>query len=153
MFERFSREARQAVTDAEAEARALGSSTIDAEHLLLALARHDGTLAAAGLDHDSVLEALAAERERSLAAVGVNASDFELPSPVMPPKPRFATSSKRTLELALRVALVRRDKRISGGHILLALLLAEAGTVPRALEQAGVDRDELRARIEAEMNR
>ena len=41
MFERFTHEARAAVKDAEGEARELGSPTIEAEHLLLALTRQD----------------------------------------------------------------------------------------------------------------
>jgi ATP-dependent Clp protease ATP-binding subunit ClpA len=150
MFERFSHEAREAVRTAEAEARELGSPTIEAEHLLLALADRVASLAAVGLDHDGVLAALEAERDRSLAAVGVSASGFE-PS-LLPGKPKFATSAKSALELALREALGRGDNRITAGHVLLGVLRAQAGTVPRALHQAGVDRDELRARIAAEMD-
>ena len=41
MFERFTREARLVVANAEAEARELGSPTIEAEHVLLALTRID----------------------------------------------------------------------------------------------------------------
>ena len=150
MFERFSHEAREAVKAAEAEARELGSPTIEAEHLLLALADRVAALPATGLDHDGVLAALDAERDRSLAAVGVSASGFE-PSPLST-KPKFATSAKSALELALREALVRGDKRILPGHVLLGVLRPQAGTVPRALQQAGVDRDELRARTEAELD-
>ena len=150
MFERFSHDAREVVKVAEAEARELGSPAIEAEHLLLALADRVAALPAAGLDHDGVLAALDAERDRSLAAVGVSASGFE-PSP-LPTKPKFATSAKSALELALREALVRGDKRILPGHVLLGVLRPQAGTVPRALQQAGVDRDELRARTEAELD-
>src|SRR6478609_5594872 len=61
------------VAEALGEARELGSPTVEAEHLLLALTRSDNAAAAAlrakGLDHDAVAEALAAETERSLAAV------------------------------------------------------------------------------------
>ena len=98
MFERFSHDAREVVKGAEAEARELGSPAIEAEHLLLALADRVAALPAAGLDHDGVLAALDAERDRSLAAVGVSASGFE-PSP-LPSKPKFATSAKSALELA-----------------------------------------------------
>ena len=159
MFERFTREARDVVKGAEAEARVLGSRTIEAEHILLALTRLDpstpagAALAAAGLDHDAVLEALDAERARSLLAVGIAAGDFDVPTRPPSDRPRFATSAKPVLERALRAALARRDRRIEAGHILLGLLEAEAGTVPRALVQAGVERDELRARATAAMDR
>ena len=152
MFERFTHDARAVVKGAEAEAVELGSPTIEAEHMLLALARRDPTLAAAGLDHDAVLLALDAERERSLAAVGVAAGDFDIPPVRVARKPQFAASAKTALERAVRAALARGDRRIEGGHLLLALLQAQAGTVPRALEQAGVDRDELRAAVSRAMS-
>jgi D-alanyl-D-alanine carboxypeptidase len=148
MFERFTRDARQVVRSAETLASGLGSPTIEAEHLLLALADRESVLAAAGLDHDGVLAALDAERDRSLIAVGVRASDFDLP-PARATRPRFAASGKLALERALRAAVARSDKRLAAGHILLGVLAAEAGTVPRALAIAGVDRAELRAQVEA----
>ena len=157
MFERFTREARAAVKDAEAEARELGSPTIEAEHLLLALTRQapgsavGRALTEAGLDHDRVVEALDAERERSLAAVGISIGDFELPAPRPSTRPRMAAGAKSALEHALRISLARADKRIDGGHILLALLRAEAGTVPRALREAEVDRRELNDLVAAAM--
>jgi len=159
MFERFTREARMAVKDAEAEAQARGSTTIEAEHLLLALTRQPPdtavgeALANAGLDHDALEQALDAERERSLAAVGISIGDFDLPAPRPAAKPRFATNAKSALEHALRISLERADRRIDGGHILLALLRAEAGTIPRALDEAGVGRDELRELTAAAMSR
>jgi ATP-dependent Clp protease ATP-binding subunit ClpA len=149
MFERFTREARMAVKDAEAEARELGSPTIEAEHLLLALTRQDPAtavgraLAEAGLDHDRVEDALASERERSLLAVGISIGDFDLPAPRPATRARMAASAKSALEHALRISLERADRRITGAHILLALLRAQAGTVPRALHEAGVDRTHL----------
>jgi ATP-dependent Clp protease ATP-binding subunit ClpA len=159
MFERFARDARAAVKDAEADARELGSPTIEAEHLLLALTRQDPATAVgqafneAGLDHDSATAALAAERERSLAAVGISIHDFDLPAPHPSSKPRMAAGAKSALEQSLRISLERADRRIDGGHILLALLRAEAGTVPRALTEAGVDRRELNDLVTAAMSR
>ena len=153
MFERFTREARRVVVTAEAEARALGSPAIEPEHLLLALTRLDQTapaaeaLAQAGLDHDAMLEALDAERERSLMAVGISIGDFDLPPARPSAKPRIAAGTKSALERALRISLARADKRIGSGHILLALLRAEAGTVPRALKAAGVDAAEVNDRV------
>jgi ATP-dependent Clp protease ATP-binding subunit ClpA len=61
----------------------------------------------------------------------------------------MATSAKRALEGALKVALERGDKNLGRGHIVLALLRAERGTVPRALECAGVERRELRDAVAA----
>lgn len=151
MFERFTQDARAVVKAAETQAAHLGSPTIEAEHLLLALADREAALAAVGLDRDGVLEALEAERDRSLAAVGIVASDFELP-PAPVRRPRFAASSKLALERALRAAVARSDKRLVSGHILLGVLAAEAGTVPRALALAGVDRDDLRARAQTALD-
>jgi ATP-dependent Clp protease ATP-binding subunit ClpA len=159
MFERFTRDARMVVKDAETEARELGSPAIEAEHLLLALSRRDPAtavgqvLAEAGLDHDHVTDALAAERERSLMAVGISIADFDLPTPAPSSKPRMSATAKRALEHALRISLVRADTRIDAGHILLSLLRAEAGTVPRALAEAGVARRELNDRMAAALDR
>jgi ATP-dependent Clp protease ATP-binding subunit ClpA len=145
MFERFTRDARQVVKSAETLASGLGSPTVEAEHLLLALADRQPVLAEFGLDHDGVLAALDEERVRSLLAVGISAADFDLP-PAPLTRPRFAASSKLALERAVRAAVARSDKRIAGEHLLLGVLAAEAGTVPRALAIAGIDRQELRDR-------
>ena len=159
MFERFTREARAAVKDAETEARELGSPTIDAEHLLLALTHQDAAtavgqaLAEAGLDHDRVQDALDAERERSLAAVGISIHDFDLPAPRPASRPRLAAGAKSALEHALRISLARADKRIDGGHVLLALLRSQVGTVPRALSEAGIDQQELNDLVTAALDR
>jgi len=159
MFQRFTKDARAVVVEAEAEARELGSPTIEAEHLLLALTRQDpvtpvgAVLAELGLDHDRMSDALAAERERSLMAVGISIGDFDLSPAHASTKPRLAANAKNALEHALRISLARTDKRIEAGHILLALLRAEAGTVPRVLTEAGVDRTELNDRTAAALDR
>jgi D-alanyl-D-alanine carboxypeptidase len=142
MFERFTRDARAVVADAHDQAAALGANRVEAEHLLLALADR----AVAGLDRARIESALEDEQRRSLAAVGVTLDDFDLPRrSSVATKVRFGASAKRALELTLRVALERGDRRIQDAHILLALLRAEAGTVPRALAIAGIDAAELTA--------
>ena len=77
MFNRFTQDARWVAHDAPQIARELGDSSVEAEHLLLAIARRDDAAArvlhAAGLDEDAIVSALVAETERSLAAVGVSA--------------------------------------------------------------------------------
>jgi ATP-dependent Clp protease ATP-binding subunit ClpA len=149
MFERFTRDARTVVKAAETHARGLGSPTIEAEHLLLALASHMPPVAPledAGLDHDAVLAALDTARDRSLMAVGIAPGDIDLPPAPVTHHPRFAASAKAALARAVKASAARHDRRIAAGHVLLGLLAAEAGTVPRALAAADVDRDDLRAR-------
>jgi ATP-dependent Clp protease ATP-binding subunit ClpA len=155
MFERFTKDARVVVTDAEAEARAGGIASIEAEHLLLAATRRDSpaahALAELGLDREGVVRALEAETERSLLAVGITPSQLEPPGPPAPTTGRLraGASFKLALERALRVAVARGDRKIETGHVVLGVLRAEAGTVPRALELAGVDRAVVADRVAA----
>jgi ATP-dependent Clp protease ATP-binding subunit ClpA len=150
MFSRFTSDARRIVRCAENEARDFGSPAVEAEHLLLALTWTDeATMAAAGLDREAVALALQAERERSLTAVGISAADFDPPPRRIDGHPRMAASARLALERAVNAAAARKARRIVAGHILLGILQAEAGTVPRALAQAGVDRQELRERAAA----
>ncbi|HST39396.1 MAG TPA: Clp protease N-terminal domain-containing protein [Conexibacter sp.] len=155
MFNRFGRETRTVVHGALEQAAALGSPTIEAEHLLLALAADPRSaggrlLRAEGLDEQRVLAALERENELSLAAGGVAIGDFELPPRPPAPRrsPRFATSAKRVLERAVKAATARGDRRITSVHVLIGLLRAEVGTVPRALAGVEVDRIALATRAE-----
>jgi ATP-dependent Clp protease ATP-binding subunit ClpA len=151
MFNRFTQDARRVAEEAPRVARDLGDSTVEAEHLLLAAALQDDavarTLRAQGLDFDGIAAALVAETERSLAAVGVTADELTF-SPFVA-QPRFATSAKSALELSLRLALERGDRHIGTGHVVLAVLHAQHGTVPRALALAGVDRTALSVQVAA----
>jgi D-alanyl-D-alanine carboxypeptidase len=153
MAERFAKDIRREVIGrAVEEARTAGSATVEAEHLLLALADHEA-LADAGLDRDALLDALDRETERSLAAVGVSLSAFDVPPARSRGRdPRFAASAKLALHRAVKLAGARRDRRIAREHVLVGLLRAEVGTVPRALETAGVDRAELMGRAEAALD-
>jgi ATP-dependent Clp protease ATP-binding subunit ClpA len=153
MFERFAKDARVVVARAAEEARELGSPTVEAEHMLLALAADAAAptgalLAAAGLDHDGVRAALERETERSLAAVGVAVPDLPEAPRDRRRQPRFAASIKRALERAARVAGARDDRRMITPHLLIGVLRADVGTVPRALAAAGVDRVALATRAE-----
>ena len=156
LFDRPDADTRSAVVEAaREEAQALGSATIEAEHLLLALAGDGDSatgrlLADAGLARDGLLAALERERERSLAAVGVDIRDYAPSSTPTNPRlrPRLAASSRRALEWALRTAIARNDRRLRSPHVLLGILRADIGTVPRALALADIDRLELAARAE-----
>jgi ATP-dependent Clp protease ATP-binding subunit ClpA len=151
MFNRFTKDARLIVGVSIQVARDLGAPSVEAEHLLLAVAKADAPVARvlsdAGLDFDGLAAALSAETARSLAAVGVTADALYFAPSVE--RPRLATSAKLALERSLKVAVARNDKHIGSEHITLGALRATTGTVPRALECAGVDRVELTQRIEA----
>ncbi|MFC6595615.1 Clp protease N-terminal domain-containing protein [Kitasatospora paranensis] len=179
MFERFTARARQAVTRAQAEARELGAERIGAEHLLLALLADAEDpvavlLAGGGLDHaaareDLVRLAAGAVDGRALAAIGVDLDavreavesvfgEGALGRPAAAERgPRrratFSGPAKKVLELSLREALRLRQKEIGTGHLLLGLLRAEDGTVTEVLAAHGIDREQLRSEVEAELAR
>jgi ATP-dependent Clp protease ATP-binding subunit ClpA len=156
MLHRFLADAAQdAVHQFEVEAKNQGAKLIEAEHMLLALASSsDGDagrlLKESGLDHQRLATVLRDEQARSLAFAGVQAPDLALPA---------ATRLEGSLSLgtSAKVALVRalissrnhrpRRARLRGVDLLRGILLAEFGTVPRALAIAGVDREVLISRI------
>lgn len=141
--------------DARERARAAGSGTVEAEHLLMALAARKedpaaSLLAECGLGPVGVEAALAAETERSLAAVGVDVGSLPIPVSRATARrtPRTAASAKDAVVRATRIARSRRHGRVCGAHLLVAILQPDLGTVPRALDAAGVDRPALRAGAE-----
>ena len=143
-FERFTRDARAAVVAAREEARRSGQHAVESEHLLLALAARPEF----ELDRDRLADALAHEEEQSLASVGVAAGGLEPRTGGRARRePQFATSSKLALQRAVAAAAKRGDRRLTAGHVLLGVVAAEHGRVPRALRIAEIDVDALRARI------
>jgi ATP-dependent Clp protease ATP-binding subunit ClpA len=155
MYKKFVTDSRKVVAGAREIAADLDSPTLEAEHLLLALARQPATtahqaLVEGGLDYDHVREALDAEFEGNLTAVGISLGDFDLTATGRTFRvPRWGTSAKLALVRSAKIADRRRDRRITPGHILLGILKAPTGTVARALDRAGVDRTELSHRVAA----
>ncbi len=148
-----------AILGARKEARAAGSRTVEAEHILLALSSQQGNrareiLESSGLDHEAIRGALVREFEKSPLAVGIHLEDSNYSSISRDPdfQPRFAQSAK----LALRRAAALESKRIAPPlepiHLLYGVLDAKAGTVPRILEIVGVDSGDLRERVEKELS-
>jgi ATP-dependent Clp protease ATP-binding subunit ClpA len=140
---------------AREEARTAGSPTLEAEHILLAIASEQGTsaqqvLASAGLDHEAIGEALEAEFADSLMGVGVSLTAFDLRHQAedRARTPRWGQSAKLVFQRAAKVVAANRDRRLEATHLLLGVLRAQIGTVPRALELAGVDRAALAASTE-----
>lgn len=175
MFERFTVDARAAVTGAVAEARRAGAATVAEEHLLLSLMAL-GTLDPLGVDRAAVAADLAAARRRggmsradeeALAGLGIDLAEIvsriehthgegalaAAPPPRRrmrgtSPRPRFAKGSKKTLEQSLRIALGRKDHRIGPLHLLLALL-SRPGAVSEVLLDHGVTYPAAESRLAA----
>jgi len=138
---------------ARGEAKRYGSRTVEAEHLLLALASDadgpvGGLLAKAGLDHERLLAALREENRQSLAFAGVRPLNEERARATrLASTPLWGASAKRAISHGHRFAIDHRRRRESTRDLLAGILQAELGTVPRALAILGVDRAELVSQI------
>ena len=128
------------------EARDDGSAAMEAHHLLLAIAAaEEPSLVAAGLDRDALREALDREFARSLAAAGATLAGRPPASSPRTSAPPPGATFKLALERGFQ--LVGRKRDLRPAHLLLGIVQAEVGTVPRALSLAGVDPAELAERI------
>ncbi|WP_149257166.1 Clp protease N-terminal domain-containing protein [Actinomadura sp. K4S16] len=176
MFERFTADARQAVTGAQAEARALSDRHIGTEHVLLTLAGAENATGRAlrehGLDPEDLRARIArvnraggevldsdalrsigidldAVREATEQSFGEGALD--VPAGKIDRYRRghipFTPKAKKALELSLRHAIRLRQKEIRSGHLLLGLLHDEDFLSARLAAEAGVDLEALRAEV------
>jgi ATP-dependent Clp protease ATP-binding subunit ClpA len=145
MFERFTTDARAAVHAAVDDAKATGQPTVEAEHLLLALAISP-ELGSLGLDRERLAEALIEEERHSLAAVGLSAEHYQHTAP-RAQEPPFGASAKLALQRGVRLAQQHGNRQFRSQELLKGVLAAERGRVPRALALAGIDIDELRSRF------
>ena len=143
---------------AVAEALRDRSATVEAQHLLLVILagsdRAGSDLAGSdlagsdlgGLDAGSFRAALDRDFEHSLGVAGVALSAFDLSAATPDParRPGLGNSVRLALDRAMRAAGAGAPQP---DHLLIGILSAEVGPVPRALAQAGVDREELLARV------
>ncbi|MEU4608160.1 Clp protease N-terminal domain-containing protein [Kribbella sp. NPDC023972] len=141
------------VRGAREVARRDGSRTIEAEHVLLALAAMEGNpaarlLADAGLTENAIRAALDREWEQSLAVAGIAVRVDSLPqaSPDHSHDPHIGESVRLLLKRSLDVPPKVGGTRIGSVRILAGLLDTDHGRVARALQAAGVDRVALRTR-------
>jgi D-alanyl-D-alanine carboxypeptidase len=146
----FGKYVRAILADAAHEARSDRSNTLEAQHVLLAMAAQPQTipghlLASVGLDHDGLRAALDREFEHSLSAAGVSRSTFNLPRPSDDPDRNVQLGA--SVRLAMERSVVGVGKGPQPAHLLLGILQAQVGTVPRALALAGVDRADMMLRV------
>ncbi len=137
-----------------AEARARGTNSVEAEHVLLALADPatavGRAMAERGLSRETIVDALRVERLASLAAAGVDPIDAQsLVAIPRPGKPSWGASviAARARE---RRSGRRHGRRSPEVGVLIGILEAPLGTVPRALALAGIDREAVIAGVLAQ---
>jgi ATP-dependent Clp protease ATP-binding subunit ClpA len=172
VFERFTDEARRAVTVAQEEARTLRAPRIEPVHLLLALGAAPGRggelLRTAGADPASIRSAIArsggALDADALAAVGIDLDQVRAAAEAAfgqgaldrtgDPQSghiAFADASKRALEESLRHVLRqkgrRRDRVIDSAAVLAGLLAVADPVVDRVLQQLGTGAAALHAQL------
>jgi D-alanyl-D-alanine carboxypeptidase len=139
----------------EVEAKQHFAKFVEAEHMLLALATDPENEAGrllheCGLSHGRIDSALREERRLSLAFVGVESLEENqaeatgLDSPLT-----LGTSAKAAIKRGLVASRGSRPHRphLQGTDLLLGILQAELGTVPRVLAIAEVDRATMILRI------
>lgn len=153
MPERFGVSARSAVERALDLASDEGADAVEAEHILIALTRRasDRTaeaLRTLGMSEETVRAALDRESATALEAVGVGAL-ARPPSQRVPKRsnPRLGRSAKLALERTAQVAVDRGDRRFGDHHILLAISRAEAGVIPRVLDELAIAADDIESAI------
>ena len=167
MFERFTDRARQAVVDAQQEARSLHHNYIGTEHLLLALTGQRHSVAGKVLESSGVT-AEVVRREvleyvgpgpglanaDALATIGIDLDEVrrrveETFGPGALERTRagcgrlgrhipFTPRAKKAMELALREALALRHNYIGTEHILLGLLREGQGVAAMILAKRDV---------------
>ena len=137
-FERFSDGARRALTRAQGEARRLGHSYIDTEHILLGLAEESGTAA-------KVLNDLGISANKIQAAIEfvIGKGERRAASGELDLAPR----AKKVIELAVDEARRLNSSYIGSEHLLLGLLREKDGVACSVLESFGITLERTRDEI------
>jgi ATP-dependent Clp protease ATP-binding subunit ClpA len=130
------------------EARKDGSAVVEAQHLLLAMAAGPDAaprrvLADAGLEYMAIRRALDREFERSLGVAGVSPAAFDLAEPSAAAESPGHLGASARLAVERTFAQAARQKDLQPVHLLIGILAARMGTVPRALALAGIDQASL----------
>jgi ATP-dependent Clp protease ATP-binding subunit ClpC len=139
MFERFTDRSRRVVVLAQEEARMLDHSYIGTEHILLALIREDGGVAAQALESLGITEEAARQQVEEITGRGE-------PGPQRGHIP-FTPRAKKILQLSLREAIALGHGYIGTEHILLGLVREDDGVAVRVLNGLGVEPNRVRHQV------
>jgi ATP-dependent Clp protease ATP-binding subunit ClpA len=160
MFERFTREARQVVIDAQEECRRLHDPGVTSVHLLLTLTAAERPLAdllaphgltRAALDEHAVDALLTfgidvhAVRDAVERRFGKGALDRV---PLRAGHQPFRSDAKKCLELSLREAIRLKSREIRVEHLALAMLRSPGPVVGPILARLAVDVSALQRDLE-----
>jgi ATP-dependent Clp protease ATP-binding subunit ClpA len=128
MFERFTNRARHVVVLAQEEARRLQHNYIGTEHVLLGLLGEPEGVAGQALDRFGMTRDGTREEVRAMVGTGASTPTGHIP---------FTPRAKKTLELALREALLLSHNYIGTEHILLGVIRDGEGVAAEILRQHG----------------
>lgn len=176
MFERFTKPAREAVIEAQRQAKVLGQKQITADHLLLGVlaaaetpasrALRELGVTAEGVAHE--VATLGRADDDALSSIGIrldavrsSAESVFGPGALDARRPartgflrrsreghlRLADSAKEALEQSLRQALELKDSFIGSEHLLLGLLSSDRTPAARTLLRLGVQPQAVRQRV------
>jgi ATP-dependent Clp protease ATP-binding subunit ClpA len=173
MFERFTRNARAVVVDAQAIAVRAGAPEVRPAHLWESLVAIDGVLAvhvlaqlgAPGDELRQVVRGLTsrysdgldAEDAEALKLLGIDLDDVisridrdlsDCGGPTPKGHKRFARDSKKVLELSLREALQLGDSFIGTEHVLLGILRQGDKVALETLEAFDISVADVRRAVE-----
>jgi len=135
MWVRFTKRARELFDYAQDEAATRGQREVDTEHLLLAITRNENFVAYQVLSKAGFsLEALRIRMEQRIAG-GM---------PVDKAEQHLTPAAHRVTDLAYEEVRATNGKYIGTEHLLLGLIAEEGGIAAQALQEAGVDPEQLR---------
>ena len=139
MFERFTDRARRVVVLAQEEARMLNHDYVGTEHILVALIREGGGVAAHALESLGITEEAARQQVEEI--IGRGQQD--------PPRGHipFTPRAKKTLQLSMREAIALGHAYIGTEHILLGLVRLGEGPAMQVLNGLGVDPNRVRQQV------
>jgi ATP-dependent Clp protease ATP-binding subunit ClpC len=136
MFDRYTLSARRVIYYARFEASEFGSSSIDAEHILLGLLREDPALVAQFLGPEDSVEVLRHDVDERKPRQGQKTPvSIDLP---------LASDAKRVLKHADRES--RKLSQLDAPHLLLGLLLENECQAAEVLRAHGLNVSAIRER-------
>lgn len=138
MFEKFTDLARQVVTHAQAEAKAMNHNYIGTEHILLALSCLEAGIACQALEALGVSSSDLRIETIKIVTIGQSSPSGHIP---------FTPRAKKVLELSLREALQLGHNYIGTEHLLLALIREGEGVGARVLTEAGLKLTDVRKKV------